>query len=86
MTEGPVTAGMVMALHVLGIVAYTLLGETNIGRRRMARMRVVLPRLPGVSDTPGIFCARSRCDGPSRQRFVSVCASTINSLPLCVKT
>ncbi|MDE2397294.1 MAG: cardiolipin synthase [Burkholderiales bacterium] len=34
------------ALPVLGIVAYLLLGETNVGRRRVERMREVLQRLP----------------------------------------
>lgn len=36
---------------VLGIVAYLLLGETNIGRKRVARMREVLTRLPNLSET-----------------------------------
>lgn len=30
---------VILSLPVLGIVAYVLLGETNIGRKRVARMR-----------------------------------------------
>ena len=33
-------------LPVLGIIAYLLLGETNIGRRRVNKMRTVLAQLP----------------------------------------
>jgi cardiolipin synthase len=40
-------------LPVVGIVAYILLGETNIGRHRVARMREILARLPGLDQTPG---------------------------------
>ncbi len=41
---------LIIALPILGIVAYLLLGETNIGRRRVARMRQVISKLPNVSD------------------------------------
>ncbi len=37
---------VVLAMPVVGIVAYILLGEVNIGRRRVARMREVLERMP----------------------------------------
>lgn len=37
---------VILVLPVLGIVAYVLLGETSIGRRRAARVREVLARLP----------------------------------------
>ncbi|MBS0205797.1 MAG: cardiolipin synthase [Planctomycetes bacterium] len=39
---------VISVLPMVGIVAYLLLGETNIGRRRAARMREVLDRLPHV--------------------------------------
>ena len=32
---------VIIAVPVLGILAYLLLGETNIGRRRVARMHAV---------------------------------------------
>jgi len=37
---------VVIVLPVLGILAYILLGETNIGRRRVERMHEVISRLP----------------------------------------
>ena len=44
---------VIAALPVLGIVAYLLLGEVNIGRRRIERMRTVLAQMPRIQDAPG---------------------------------
>ena len=44
---------VLLSVPLLGILAYLLLGETNIGRRRVARVRDILARLPNVADTPG---------------------------------
>jgi cardiolipin synthase len=44
---------VMIALPVVGIVAYVLLGETNIGLARADRLREVLARLPDVSRAPG---------------------------------
>lgn len=40
---------VVTAMPVIGILAYILFGEVNIGRRRVARMRKVLERMPDVA-------------------------------------
>lgn len=40
----------IVTVPVVGIVAYVLFGETNIGRRRIARMREALKRLPSFHD------------------------------------
>ena len=40
---------VVTALPVIGILAYIFFGEVNIGRRRVARMRKVLERMPDVA-------------------------------------
>ena len=37
----------------MGILAYLVLGETNIGRQRIARMQEVLASLPDLSRVPG---------------------------------
>lgn len=37
----------------MGILAYLLLGETNIGRNRVERMKRVMAALPNVASTPG---------------------------------
>lgn len=55
---------VILALPVVGIVAYLLLGETNIGRRRVERMRRVMADLPDLAKTPGFDAptARPRID------------------------
>jgi len=45
---------VIVILPLFGIVAYLLLGETNIGRRRVARIKRVLAALPDVRLIPGI--------------------------------
>ena len=44
---------VILALPVAGILAYLLLGETNIGRRRVERMKRVIAELPDITCTPG---------------------------------
>src|SRR5262245_9071463 len=57
---------VMIALPVVGIVAYVLLGETNIGRRRKARMREVLARMPDVTHAPGATAASLQPDLPDQ--------------------
>lgn len=45
---------VMIMLPVAGILAYILLGETNIGRHRAARLREVLTQLPSPGEAPGI--------------------------------
>src|SRR6266576_4041240 len=45
---------VIVVLPVVGIIAYILLGETNIGRRRVTRMYAVLGSMPDVAETPGM--------------------------------
>src|SRR5438309_9429532 len=44
---------MIIALPVVGMVSYLLLGETNIWRRRVRRMRGMLAGMASVADAPG---------------------------------
>jgi cardiolipin synthase len=44
---------VVLALPVVGIISYLLLGETNIGAKRAERLRGILAAMPKVSQTPG---------------------------------
>jgi cardiolipin synthase len=48
---------VILSLPVLGIVFYILLGETNLGRRRVERMRQIIGNLPkpagAISGEPG---------------------------------
>lgn len=44
---------VVLVLPYVGAVAYVLLGETNVGHKRVARLRTILEKLPRPEDTPG---------------------------------
>jgi cardiolipin synthase len=44
---------VMVALPFMGILAYLLVGETSIGRRRVGRMREVLAQLPVPDQAPG---------------------------------
>lgn len=44
---------VILALPFLGVLAYLLLGETNIGRKRTERMKKVMAGIPDVSDIQG---------------------------------
>jgi cardiolipin synthase len=45
---------VIVVLPVIGVIAYILLGETNIGRRRVTRMCAVLAAMPDVAKAPGM--------------------------------
>jgi cardiolipin synthase len=45
---------VVIALPVIGILTYILLGETSIGRRRVRRLCAVLATMPDVNKVPGM--------------------------------
>jgi cardiolipin synthase len=44
---------VILALPVVGIVSYLLLGETNIGRKRVERMKKIMGTMPSVNEIPG---------------------------------
>ena len=70
---------VVMAVvPLLGIVAYLLLGETNIGRRRVAKMRQVLAQLPDPADVLGAQAMRLAADIPSDYRHLFEVGRSIN--------
>ncbi|AFL74169.1 cardiolipin synthase [Thiocystis violascens] len=54
------------ALPLVGIVAYVLLGEVNLGRRRIERMRATLARLPNLTTAPGMARAIVLAQPPER--------------------
>jgi cardiolipin synthase A/B len=69
---------VIMALPVAGIVAYILLGETNIGRRRIARMHAVLAQLPKVSETAGMDAKNLQADVPPHYAHLFQAGRTVN--------
>ena len=69
---------VIVALPVLGIVTYILLGETNIGRRRVERMHEVLSRLPHVMDAAGSDAANLQVEVPERYGHLFQLGKSIN--------
>jgi cardiolipin synthase len=69
---------VIMVLPVGGIVAYILLGETNIGRRRAARVREVLARLPEWPQTPGATAAHLQPQMPDRYAPLFLVGRSVN--------
>src|SRR5580765_6142171 len=57
---------MIIALPVVGMIAYLLLGETNIGRRRRRRIREVLAGMPSVAETAGSNAPARQAQIPER--------------------
>src|ERR1044071_3651674 len=45
---------VIIVMPVIGILAYLLLGETSIGRRRVRRLQSVLASMPNVTEAPGM--------------------------------
>src|SRR6185312_12564114 len=45
---------VIIVLPVVGMLAYILLGETSIGRRRVSRMCAVLATMPDLTKVPGM--------------------------------
>jgi cardiolipin synthase len=69
---------VIVSLPVLGILAYILLGETNIGRRRVERMHEVLSRLPDVTDAPGADGTNLQVNVPHRYVHLFQAGKTVN--------
>jgi cardiolipin synthase A/B len=55
---------VILSLPIVGILAYLLFGETNIGRRRAERMKKVMAALPDIATTPGFEAPTIRPDIP----------------------
>ena len=55
---------VIVALPVVGTIAYLLVGETNIGRRRVRRTHQVLSQLPDVAVAPGWDAPQLKAEVP----------------------
>lgn len=69
---------VVLSLPAVGILAYLLLGETNIGRSRIKRMRKVLSLLPDVADAPGAEGANLQVKVPQIEEHLFKVGQSIN--------
>lgn len=57
---------VIAGLPVMGILAYALFGEVSVGRRRIARLRGVMDRLPPVASVAPEQAAHARAEVPDR--------------------
>jgi cardiolipin synthase len=71
---------LVLGLPVVGILAYILLGETSIGRRRKARSRKVLANLPPLAPTTPANEADLGAEYPARFAALFRLGETITGL------
>jgi len=69
---------VIIAVPVVGILSYILLGETNIGRRRVERMRAVLSRLPDMAAAKEADAANLQADVPQRYVHLFQAGKTVN--------
>lgn len=69
---------VIVTMPIIGIVAYILFGEVNIGRSRVRRMREVLAQMPNVADAPGTDAASVQPDVPERHAHLFRVAQSIN--------
>ncbi|MEE8429329.1 MAG: PLDc N-terminal domain-containing protein, partial [Gammaproteobacteria bacterium] len=69
---------VIIAVPVLGILAYLLLGETNIGRHRVARMHKVISRLPDVAAAPGADATNLQANVPQGYEHLFQVGKTVN--------
>lgn len=69
---------VILVMPLVGIVAYLLLGETNIGRKRVTRMREVLAWLPDPIEPLGLSAAMLQPEIPDRYQSLFTVGRSIN--------
>ena len=69
---------VIISLPIIGILAYILLGETNIGRRRVERMHKVISLLPDVADTKGADATNIQVEVPEIYAHLSQVGKSVN--------
>jgi len=63
---------------VLGILAYILLGEPHIGRRRVEEMRRIISHLPDMDSTAGAGASNMQVDVPQRYAHLFQVGKSVN--------
>ena len=69
---------VIMILPAVGIIAYILLGETNIGRHRVERMKKVIGEMPDVANTPGLDAKQFQPEFPARYGPLFMIGKSVN--------
>ena len=69
---------VIIVLPMIGIVGYILLGETNIGRRRVSRLQAVLAAMPDLAKTEGMNSANLQAKIPETYAHLFQLGYSIN--------
>lgn len=69
---------VIVAMPVVGVAAYVLLGEVNLGRQRIRRMHEVLGRMPRVADASGMEAPNARADVPGHYAHLFQVGRSVN--------
>ncbi len=69
---------VIVVLPGLGILAYILLGETNVGRRRVERMNRVIAEMPDVADAKGMDADNFQPRVPERYEHLFKVGYSVN--------
>jgi len=69
---------VIAVVPVLGIIAYLLLGETSIGRRRLARVAGALAAMPDMRSIPGLETPAGAPDIPAHHAHLFQAGQSIN--------
>jgi cardiolipin synthase len=69
---------VILALPMIGMIGYLLLGETNIGRKRAEQVRRATGEIPDVTETPGWDDAALEPRIPDRYRHVFQAGRSVN--------
>jgi len=69
---------VILALPLLGIIVYLLLGETNIGRKRVEQMHKVIAGMPDVNHLAGADAADLHDDVPQNYVHLFQAGKTVN--------
>ncbi|MFD2112681.1 cardiolipin synthase [Thiorhodococcus fuscus] len=78
---------VIFSLPVLGLIAYLLLGETNIGRRRAERRQRLVSRLQKVVAAAPTAAMESDCQVPERHAHLFQTGRSITGFtPVCGNT
>lgn len=72
---------VIAVLPVLGVIVYVLLGETNIGRRRVERSKEVLARMPVLTATSSSESKQPETDVPEPYDHLFRTAHSISGFP-----
>jgi cardiolipin synthase len=72
---------VIAVVPVIGVMAYLLFGETNIGRKRVARAREVLASMPPPATASPAAEARLQAELPERYAPLFRLGETINGFP-----